>query len=87
MAMRVTVQSLWNQCRQSRISDVAKKYGRSTQELVAEFQRAGLLGNGPRDPSPAEIKRETARFKAQWDETTERARWIAARTRVDHLVG
>jgi hypothetical protein len=78
---------MWHQCKWSRISDVARKYGRTTQQLIAEFQQAGLLGNGPSDPSPAEIKRQMAMFRAQWDETTERARWMAARTRSDQLAG
>lgn len=85
MAMRVTVHSLWQQCKYQKVSEVARKYGRTTQDLVAEFQQAGLLGNGPSDPSPAEIKQQMARFRASWDPTTERSRWMAARTRSDVL--
>jgi hypothetical protein len=58
---------------------VAKRSGRcSPAELVAEFKRSGLLGNGEVDPSPDEIERATAELKRGWDRATEQARWIAA---------
>lgn len=79
MAMRVTVESMWRQCQSQRISEVAKKYGRTTQALVAEFRQSGLCGGADADPSPAAIKQACQRIRATWDEETERQRWIGAR--------
>lgn len=74
----LTVEELWHLCKSNRVGLVAKRSGRSPAELVSEFKRAGLLGNGEVDPSPEDIARETAKFRQGWDRATEQARWIAA---------
>lgn len=74
------VQRLFQMCREEQVSVVAKRHGMSRQELTSLFFQVGLLGNEPSDPPPDEIARETARFRASWDEATERSRWMGART-------
>jgi hypothetical protein len=74
-----TVEQMWEQCKTLPIRTVAQMNGRTTKELIAEFQQHGLCGNGKADPSPDEIRRECNRIRAMWDEQTEHSRWVAAR--------
>lgn len=76
----VSLEQLWEMCRHKQLSQVARLHGKTMQGLLSEFRRSGLLGNGPTDPSPEEIQRETAMIRSSWDEATERARWIGSRT-------
>lgn len=76
----LSVEQMWQACQKRPIAKVAKENGRTARELAWEFRRAGLLGNEPSDPSPEEIARATQSLRSEWDETTERNRWIAART-------
>lgn len=74
------VMHLWNQCKALPVRVVARESGRTTKELIAEFGRHGLLGNESRDPSPWEIAQMRLEIQESWDEATEKARWMAART-------
>jgi len=76
-----TVEELWNLCRHQRMSEVAAKYGMTTQDMVARFQQAGLMGNGPKDPSPEEIAREARLLRRRWTQEVRQSRWVGARGR------
>lgn len=77
--LAMTVEELWQECREMKISDVAKRHGMTKQRLVGDLIEAGLLGNRGSDPSPAEIEEATAQIRANWTPQQEYARWIAAR--------
>lgn len=76
-----TIEELWNLCRHQRVGEVATKWGLTTQELVAQFKQAGLMGNGPKDPSPADIARATREFQSEWTPEVRQSRWVGARGR------
>ena len=74
-----TISELWNLCRHLRMSEVAAKYQMTTQDMVAQFKQAGLLGNGPRDPSPEEIERAKQAFQRRWTPEVRQSRWVGSR--------
>lgn len=73
------VLAAWEMCKQRPLKEVAEAMGLSRQKLVALFSQEGLLGNGRKDPSPAEIAERAAWVRSRWDAETERSRWIASR--------
>jgi len=75
------VDHLWNQCGQWPVPVVAKQQGLTPAQLLEKFQTAGLMGNGPKDPSPAEIKRATLELQSQWTPEIWQARWVGRRDR------
>ena len=75
----LSLEEMWLQCQTRKLVTVAKENMRSARGLMEEFRRAGFVGNGPSDPSPDEIAKETSLLRRRWDRLTERSRWIAAR--------
>lgn len=75
------VDHLWNQCRQWPVRVVAKQEGLTPAQLLEKFQTAGLMGNGPKDPSPGEIKRATLELQSQWTPEIWQVRWVGKRGR------
>lgn len=73
------VHAMWQQCSHRRVSEVAKEYSLTTQQLVALFDQTGLTGRRECDPGPSEIAAATRRIRLQWTPEQERSRWIAAR--------
>lgn len=75
-----TTEELWTLCRYHRMKDIAAKYRLTTQEMVARFKQAGLMG-GARCPSPDEIEREKQLLQSRWNEQTRMERWVGRRGR------
>ena len=80
MSECLSLDEMWSQCQRRRLVEVARENRRSPRGLMEEFRRAGFLGNEPSDPSPDEIRQGMEYFRSRWDEATEAARWIAARS-------
>ena len=81
-----TLETMWKQLNNKRVSQVARENNLSPQQLVALFDLAGLTGRRVRDPSPREIKERARKIREKgfgrfppWSEETEKTRWIAAR--------
>lgn len=75
------VMALWEECRRHKMGTVAERHGMTVQQMVAEFKAAGLMGNGPKDPSPADIKRATLEVQRDWTPEIRQSRWVGARGR------
>lgn len=73
---------LWKECRSQKITEVAAKNGVTVPYLIAQFKSVGLMGNGPKDPSPAEISLETKRAQEQWTPEFRESRWVGQRAGV-----
>lgn len=67
---------LWEECQREPITRVAQRNGYSMQALLSEFRQAGLTGRGKGDPSPDEIRAETASLRQGWSKQVEQSRWI-----------
>lgn len=72
---------LWESCRNHKMKVVAAKFNTTVQQMVALFKAAGLMGNGPKDPSPADIKRATLELQRGWTPEMRQSRWVGARVR------
>jgi len=75
------VEQLWHLCRKWPMPMVAQKIDLTPAELVVRFQTAGLMGNGPKDPSPEEIKRATLDLQSEWTPEVRQGRWVGKRGR------
>jgi hypothetical protein len=75
------IEELWKLCRDHRVGEVAARFGLTPQDLVARFKQAGLMGNGPKDPSPEEIAKEARALRRRWTPEVRQSRWVGARGR------
>ena len=74
-----TLVEMYQQIGQRTVTEMARSAGITRQRLVALWDRAGLTGRTPQDPSPEEIANAALEIQKAWDEKTRLRRWVAAR--------
>jgi hypothetical protein len=80
MPKTLDYEAIYRECKVHGVKSVARRLGKSYQQLVAEIAASGVAGT-PGLPSRREIRERQAEVQAGWSDYVRQARFSSARSR------